>query len=57
MMRIISDYELEMSEKANEWITCDLDGNCTLREDAPKDVKDFWEYMERVYKEIPSCFL
>lgn len=48
-MREITEYDLEMSEKMKQWVVCDDKGVLHLREDAPNDVKKYYDKLKKEY--------
>lgn len=50
MMREITDYDRKMSEKLDEWMYFDGD-SFRLKENAPQDVKKYYEYLGTIYND------
>ena len=46
MMRLITEYDLKMSKELDKWEEYP-DGECHLREDAPEEVKKYYEKEKR----------
>ena len=47
MMRLITEYDLKMSKELDKWEE-HPDGECHLREDAPEEVKKYYEKLRIV---------
>ena len=50
MTREITDHDIEMSKKMNNWLTYDDNDVLCLKEDAPDDVKKYYDKLGEVYK-------
>ncbi len=48
MMRLISEYDLKMSKELDKWEEYP-DGECHLREDAPEEVKKYYEKLQKEF--------
>ena len=48
MMRLITEYDLKMSKELDKWEEYP-DGECLLREDAPEEVKKYYEKLRKEY--------
>ena len=48
MMRLITEYDLKMSKELDKWEEYP-DGECHLREDAPEEVKKYYEKLQREF--------
>ena len=46
MMRLITEYDLKMSKELDKWEEYP-DGECHLREDAPEEVKKYYEKLQK----------
>ena len=49
MMRLISEYDLKMSKELDKWEEYP-DGECHLREDAPEEVKKYYEKLQKEFR-------
>lgn len=47
MMRIITEYDLKMSKELNKWVEYP-NGESHLREDAPEEVKKYYEKIRTI---------
>ena len=50
MTREITDHDIEMSDKMQYWMARDDNGVWYLKEDAPDDVKKYYDKLGEVYK-------
>ena len=43
-----TDEELKMLHETEKWMQMDENGDWSIREDAPKQIKEFHEYMRKM---------
>lgn len=52
MMIHVTEDDVKMTDETRKWIYVDKDDVCRLREDAPIEVKQFYEKMKKKYEAL-----